>query len=135
LLLSQLFSRNGLSHPASERQKWLCHLRNSDDFGANLCGKASRKVTFWTVPGVSFVLHFSALFFFTAQSSALCYHPSASPVLYSEDGEDPSNPPLLSSNEFQFFVLPRFFSPVLLLKNEKERSANQRKPISVLRFF
>jgi hypothetical protein len=134
-LFAQLFSRKGSSPQAVEHQKWLCHLRNSDDFGANLCGKVSRKVTFLTVPRVRFVLHFSALLFFTAQSSARCYHPSASPVLYPEDWEDPSNPPLRSSNEFQFFVLPRFFSSVLLLKNGKERSANQREPISVLAVF
>jgi hypothetical protein len=85
--------------------------------------------------GVRFVLHFSALFFFTAQCSGRCYHPSASPVLYPEDQEDPSNPPLQSSNEFQFFVLLRFFSPVLLLKNGKERTANHREPISVLAVF
>jgi hypothetical protein len=88
-----------------------------------------------TVLGVSFVLQFSALIFFTAQSSACCHHPSASPVLYPEDWEDPSKPSLPSSNEFQFFVLPRFFSPVLLLKNGMERPVNPREPISVLAVF
>jgi hypothetical protein len=135
LLLSQLFSRDGLSDQGIEHQIWLCHLRNSDDFGANLSGKMSRKVTLSTVPGVRFVLHFSALVFFTAQSSGRCYHPSVSAVLYPEDWEDPSNPPLPSSNEFQFFVLSRFFSPILLLKNGMERTANQREPISVLAVF
>jgi hypothetical protein len=91
--------------------------------------KVPRKVTFLTVPGVRFVLHFSALLFFTAQCSGRCYHHNASAVLYPEDREDPSNSPLQSSNEFQFFVLSRFFSPVLLLKNGMERSANQREPI------
>jgi hypothetical protein len=144
LLLAQLFHGDISSDRAIEHQNGsalcpmpyaLCPLPNSDDFGADLYGKVSRKETFLTVPGVCFVLHFSALLFFTAQSSARCYHPSASPVLYPEDREDPSNPPLQSSNEFQFFVLPRFFSPVLLLKNGMERPANQREPFSVLAVF
>jgi hypothetical protein len=39
-----------------------------------------------------------------------------------------------SSNEFEFFVLPRFFSPVLLLKNGMERPANHRNPSQSWRF-
>jgi hypothetical protein len=92
-----------------------------------------KEVTFSTVPGVGFVLHFSALFFFASQSSARCYHPSTSPVLYPEDRKDPSNPPLPSSNEFQFLVLPRLFSPVLLLRNGMERSANHLSPAGFLK--
>jgi hypothetical protein len=128
LLLSQLFSRNGLSHPAIEHQIWLCHLPNTDDFGANLCGKASRKVTFSTVPGVSFVFHFSALFFFTAQSSARCYHPSASPVLYPEDGEDPSNPPLRHRMNFSFLCCPVSFHPFCCSKMKRKGRPTNGNP-------
>jgi hypothetical protein len=124
-----------LSDQAIEHQTKLCHLPNSNSFGANLYSKVSRKVTFSTVPGVNFVLHFSVLLFFTLQCYDCCYHLSASSVLYPEAWEDPSNPPLPSSNEFQFFVLPHFFSSGLLLKNGKERFANHREPISVLAVF
>jgi hypothetical protein len=132
LLLAQFFSRDDSSNQVIEHQTWLCPLPNSYDFGACLCGKAFRKVTFSTVPGVSFVLQFFALLFFTAQSSGRCYHPSASPVLYPEDREDPFSPPFPSLTVFQFFCAFGFFSAVLLLKIEMEWDGNQRKRISVL---
>jgi hypothetical protein len=94
-----------------------------------------KETDFFDRPGVNCFLQFSALVFFTSQSFARCYHPRASPVISPEDWEDPSNPLLSSSNEFQFFRTHGFFSPVLLLKNEMECSGNQRKRISVLRFF
>jgi hypothetical protein len=94
-----------------------------------------KKSDFFNPSWGQFCSSISALFFFTVQCYGLCYRPSASAVLYPEDLEDPSNPPFPSSNEFQLFVLPRFFSPVLVLKNGMERSANQRKSISVLAVF
>jgi hypothetical protein len=116
LLLAQLFSRNGLYNQAIKHQIGLCHFPNYDDFGADLCGKVSRKVTFSTVPGVNFVLQFYALLFFISQWYSRCYHPRASPVLYPEDWEDPESPPLPSLNEIQFFRTFRFFSPFFCSK-------------------
>jgi hypothetical protein len=81
-------------------------------------------VTFLTVPGVSFVLQFSALLFFTAQSSALCYHPSARPVLYPEDWEDPSNPPSNRRMNFRFLCCP-----LLLARSvAQKRNGKVRQP-------
>jgi hypothetical protein len=100
---------------------------HNDNFDAYPHGKVSRKVTFSAAPRVSFVLQFSALFFFTPQSYARCYHPNASLVLYPEDREDASNPRLLSSNEFQFSVLTvcfRRFSSSTMKWNDRGTNVN-----------
>jgi hypothetical protein len=100
---------------------------HDDNFDAPPYGKVSRKMTFSVVPGVSFVLQFSALFLFTPQSYARCYHPSASLVLYPEDREDTSNPRLLLSNEFQFCGLSvcfRRFSSSTMKSNGRGTNVN-----------
>jgi hypothetical protein len=95
-VLAQFFSRDDSSNQVIEHQTWLYPLPNSGDFGAHLCGKMPRKVSFLTVAGVTFVLQFSALLFFTSQSSARCCHRRTSPVLSPEDLKDPSNSPFPS---------------------------------------